>query len=346
MTQIYSGVLVSMSDSRKNSRTDAINQRVGYALAIILSCMLVGFFAFHEGNRSEASQNRSYEYAQAAKANAIIRCRNESTAAIAGCVYDEMQSAQDQALSQQDLHAQQWMARWAALLTVITAVTTIISWIALRYLRDTFRKTAEMANEARDATKAMVAANDIAVQAQRPWLQVDAKVREVDIQHHWNSLYFEAIITNIGKMVAERCAVRMAIVNDDTSSIGQRKIDSTRVDAENAALGQLPQGRSPYPMLPQQVEVAGVKRESMGLPWLGLPRGDQVLRITLFVAVRYFLPGDDVMRKTDRAFCLTYIPQGAAKDDMMQPFGISQPLPSELNVENLWLRPAGHNVTT
>jgi hypothetical protein len=335
-----------MSDSNRGSRTDSINQQVGYALAIILSCMLVGFLAFQEGYRSEARQNRSYEYAEAAKANAIIQCKDLSTSAVADCVYDEMQSAQDQALGQQDLDAQQWMAKWAAFLTLITAVTTIISWVALRYLRDTFSKTAEMAREARDATKAMVAANEIAIQAQRPWLQVEANVREVDIQEHWNSLYVEAIITNIGKMVAERCAVRMAIVNDDTNSTGLQKIDATRIDAEKAALGQLPKGRSPYPMLPQQSEITGVKRESMGLPWQGLPRGDEVLRITLFVAVRYFLPGDDVMRKTDRAFCLTYIPQGAAKDDMMQPFGISRPLPSDLNVETLWLRPAGHNVTT
>jgi hypothetical protein len=238
------------------------------------------------------------------------------------------------------------MSLWALWMFVVSTITTGLTLWALWFVRGTFKVTVKMAGKTEQATEAMVKANDIALQAQRPWLQVEARLREIDLKEEWNSLYFEAIVTNIGKMVAERCAVRIAIINDDTSPSGQRAIKKARMDAESAALGELPEGRSPYPMLPQQSETTGLKRDAMGLPWQKLRGGSEVLRITFFVTVRYFLPGDDIMRKTERAFCLTYIPQGSARDDLILPFGIMRPLPADLSIETVWLRPAGHNVTT
>ena len=162
-----------MSDSDEGGRNKALNEGLGVGLAILLSCVLVGYLAYLHGYQSEARDNRSYEYTQVAKRNSLIACKDAEVGAFADCIYDEMSSAREQAQSDQDLDAQQWMARWAAILTIISALTTLISWIALRYLRDTFLKTAEMAREARDATAAMVRQNVLTEQAQRPWLSVE-----------------------------------------------------------------------------------------------------------------------------------------------------------------------------
>lgn len=248
-------------------RAKALNQQIGYALAILLSCLLVGFFTYQSGHNAGTKQASAAEYEQAAKRNARIACRDLEPDAIADCVHDEIGSAIKQSESEQNLNAQQWMVWWAGVLTVITAITTIISWVALRYLRETFRETAKMAGKTEQATDAMVKANDIALQAQRPWLQIEVALREIAIGEDWNSIYFEATVTNIGQMVAERCAVRLAIVDDDTTARGQMQIGRTRAQVEDAAKGVVEQRRSPYPMLPRQSEAYGLKRDSKGSPW-------------------------------------------------------------------------------
>lgn len=133
---------------------------------------MVGGIFFLEGKQSEARQTRSYEYAETAKDNAIIRCQEKLPFAVADCIYDEIKSSQQQAQGEQDLDAQQWMARWAMILTFITAATTLISWIALRYLRNTFRQTAKGALAAAQATEAMVQANKIANEQVQPYLMI------------------------------------------------------------------------------------------------------------------------------------------------------------------------------
>jgi len=145
----------------------------GYITAVVLACLLVGFFAYLEGRQSERQKTSTREYAQVAKRNAEIACGNRERAAITDCVYDEIVSANEQSAIEQDLHAQQWMARWAGLLTVITVITTLISWFALQYLRDTFIETRKAVGETAKATKAMERQNELTEAYQRPWLKVE-----------------------------------------------------------------------------------------------------------------------------------------------------------------------------
>lgn len=342
-----------MSDSNRSERTEALGPVFAIFAAILLVAVVVGVLSYSQGVESERRNNAPAAYAEAAKEHAGRACRESEAATVFECVYEIVESSQQQAQAEQDLDAQQGMQFWAAVMAAMAAGSLLLTGVTVLLIKQTLDATADMLGEAKEltqetikATNAMIKANEIALHAQRPWLQIEARLREIHIQDERNDFYFEAVITNIGKMVAERCAVRIAIVDDDTNAAGQRKIEKARVDAENAACGGLPEGRSPYPMLPNQSEISGVKRESFGQPWQTLPDGRQVLRITFFVAVRYFLPGDEVMRRTDRAFCLTYIPEGAARDDLTLPFGIFRPLPNNLNVDTVWLRPAGHNITT
>lgn len=162
-----------MSDSNRGERNSHLARDIGFLSAVVLACLFGLGLGYLEGYQGEARQNSADEYAQAAKRNALVACSDGEPAAIADCVYDEVSSAREQSQGEQDLDAQQWMARWAMVLTFITALTTLISWIALRYLRDTFQQTAKGANAAADATKAMIDANDISLsiaKSDRAWL--------------------------------------------------------------------------------------------------------------------------------------------------------------------------------
>lgn len=212
-----------MSDSDRGGSDKALNDGLGVATAILLSCLIVGFLAYSEGYRREAGQNRTYEYEQAAKNNAIIACRNLEPAAIADCVYDEVGSAREKSQGEQDLDAQQSMARWAAVLTIISALTTLISWVALKYLRDTFGKTAEMAEQTEkmalasiEATNAMVRQNELAEEAQRPWLKIDeVRIEHLEFEEYPDrvdikdifSAAIEVEVRNLGKAVANEVQI-------------------------------------------------------------------------------------------------------------------------------------------
>lgn len=187
-----------MSRSDRDDKARHLGQ-FGFFTAIILSCLLVGFFAYLEGYQSEREQNSTYEYQQTAKRNAQIACREMEPAAIADCVYDEIASAREQSEAQQDLNAQQWMARWAGILVIISLATTLISWFALRYLRDTFVETRKAVEETAKATEAMREANQIMAissEAQlRPYLTItDVKFESV----YDNTVYGRVEISNHG----------------------------------------------------------------------------------------------------------------------------------------------------
>lgn len=173
-----------MSDSNRGKGIASLGRDTAFLCAVLLACLAGLGLGYLEGKQSDGRESRTYEYEQAAKRNAEIACNNLEAGAIADCIYNEISSAREQSESEQDLDAQQWMARWAMLLTIITAFTTLISWIALRYLRDTFQQTAKGAKAAADASARMEEANALT-----------RKLVEADLQPY---LFFEkTVITEI-----------------------------------------------------------------------------------------------------------------------------------------------------
>lgn len=233
------------------------------------------------------------------------------------------------------------MAVAAFLTLLVTLVGTILIWRQVILTRKAVKDTSK-------ATNAMVRQNELTEAAQRPWLSIEANVAEIEITNESVKLRFEARVSNIGKTVAERCSVRASFIENDTNPDEQRMIEWTRDAATKAAKGDLPEGQAPYPILPQQSFKYDTKKESIGkLHWAEVSAySDKRLLYTFFVATRYHVPGDDITRETDRAFCLTYIPAKTSRDDPFLPVGIPYPLPKDLSNETVWLRPAGHNRTT
>jgi hypothetical protein len=212
----------------------------GILLAILLSAVIVGGLAYIEGYQGEARQNRAHEYQEAAKRNALIACANGEPAAVADCVYNEINSARDQAESQQDLDAQQWMARWAGILTILTGATTVISWFALRYLRDTFRQTATAADAATGATKAMIEANRIAANAQRPWLTINLEPYD-GVSWSERGMVYDILITikNVGHSAAIGVKVENQATPLDGGAAASQFFDDCNLKAQHDSTGDI-----------------------------------------------------------------------------------------------------------
>lgn len=287
-----------MSDGDRGEHNRELNDKLGLLVAIILACLIVGFLAYVEGYQGEARQNRTYEYEQAAKRNAIVACADPEPAAVADCVYDEIDSAHEKSESGQDLDAQQWMARWAAVLTIITAMTTLISWIALRYLRVTFQQTAKGAEAAAMATGAMIRQNEIAEAAQRPWIEISCNVKWLEKSESRIEFAFEISFKNSGKMVAgSLCATGSAFVAhvDSTGRVNEfwGEAREQRQDCNAALL--------PGEILPRPAE--SMSRTDFPSSQWGIGETNHYA-VIVATAAHYRAPGSAIWSVTERAFII------------------------------------------
>jgi hypothetical protein len=71
----------------------------------------------------------------------------------------------------------------------------------------------------------------------------------------------------------------------------------------------------------------------------------EVAYIVIFVSARYHVPGETIMRQTDRAFRIDYVKPGEEDDDF-KGFGIPLPIPDDFSTKRVRLRGAGHNRAT
>lgn len=170
-----------MSDSDRGAGSKTLGTDLKFLIAVLLACVVGLVFGYLEGHQAERHQNSTYEYGQTAKQNAVVTCADGEASAIADCIYNEIDSAHEESNAEQDLNAQQWMARWAGLLTFFTLATTFISWTALQYLRDTFLQTAKGAQAAADATDAMLRQNKLTEAASRAWIVIEPRITSLKV---------------------------------------------------------------------------------------------------------------------------------------------------------------------
>lgn len=317
-------------------------------IALFGAVILIYAVGQNFGVSAGRDQVTAREHYEQAKRDNLEACTIAEGLTPVECIAEAIESAQDQSDSRQDLFAQRDMANFTFWILIFTGCTFGITGLGVWYVKRTLDATLQAVKDTGDATKAMVRQNELTEAAQRPWLAIEATVTECEIGAERTHLRFSARVTNLGKMVAERCAVRTVFFEDDTSDRGERKIEDTRINTVKSAQGDLPKGCAPYPILPKQDTTVDTVRDVIGhLTWVDLNiYSEKRLFYTLFVCVRYFVPGDDRIRETDRAFCLTYVPPGSSKDDAFLPIGIPYPLPDDIGVDRVWLRPTGHNRTT
>ena len=112
-------------------------------------------------------------YAAAAKNEARRACLGSDPAAVFECVSEKAETAYQTAHDRQDLSAQQRAASGALIAAVVGLLALIVTAIGVYFVKRTLDATLEAVADTGRATNAMLAANEIALRAQRPWLSLE-----------------------------------------------------------------------------------------------------------------------------------------------------------------------------
>ncbi|MBP6363610.1 MAG: hypothetical protein KA233_07550 [Novosphingobium sp.] len=283
-------------------------------------------------------------YAEAAKKDAERACVGTDPSVVFKCVSEKAETAYQTAHDEQDLSAQQRAASSALVTAILSFLALALSGVGVWFVKRTLDATLEAVEDTGKATQAMERQNELAQHAQRPWLKIEVRITKAENTGTGIVLRYEAKVTNIGKMVAERCAVRGGFVSNDHETSGLKKIQKYRADAE-AVSGNTEEGpRMPYPIIPGETKtIAGETQVNGDLPFYQVNVNERRTPYIVFICARYFVPGETEMRVIDRAFSVDYTKD---IDDPFTPYGIPIPLPDDLSKENVLLRPGGHNRTT
>lgn len=142
----------------------------GALAALFLCCVIVGILAFSSGRESERRNQTPASYAQAAKADAERACIGREGSAAFECIYEKVESSQDQARGEQDLTAQQRAASAALSSAFVALLTLVMTGVGVWFVKGTLEATLKAVEGTSEATDAMREANNIARESQRPWL--------------------------------------------------------------------------------------------------------------------------------------------------------------------------------
>jgi hypothetical protein len=246
-----------------------------------------------------------------------------------------------------DLAAQEavaGMAFWVGVIALLQLVATV--W-GLLYIRGTLRATLQAVEDTSEATEAMRETNRIAKIAQRPWLKIEVEIEKASFEDELLSLRYVAKITNVGKMVADRCAARGSFIERDDLEQGQATIAKVRAEVEKIASITDDGSIMPYPVLPGETNtIRGALEHSGDFKAFKKSSKTNVAWWIIFISARYHIPGETIMRQTDRAFRFDYIRDDDGDDLFSEGFGIPLPIPPDFGTERVRLRSAGHNRTT
>lgn len=216
--------------------------------------------------------------------------------------------------------------------------------IAMKANARSTRQAMESAKESREATEAMRESNQIAKIEKRPWLTIEVEITEARYEDDRLLLRYAIKITNIGQMVAERSAARAGIVERDDSPNGVRQIEGYRAAATRIASITEFGPQMPYPIIPRETKTTHGEIEILGdIRGIESADGSERTSHTIFVCARYHVPGETIMRETDRAFRIDY---GTDPNNPFKEWGIPIPIPSDLSPDKIILRQQGHNRTT
>lgn len=332
-----------MSDSNRSERPEDLGRSLALLISIALCCLITGILTYAWIDNSSGDGERADYYQDDAQRNQEAICIGREGALLAECLVEQRAAARQAQQAEQDLNAQRNMALWAMWLLIVSIVTTVVTVWALWYVRGTLVLTREAVEDTGDATKAMIRQNEISEAAQRPWLKVEAVVSRAELQGGTLILQAKIKVTNIGKIAAERCSIRLCTFNDNIPT-HPKKVLKTREAAEKFSR-QGGQDYQPYFLLPEESVTLAVQNEASGsFRQIDVGGAKQRLHIIAFVAVRYFVPGSDEIRTSDKGFCFTYGKTQDERDDPFALLGIPYPIPDDLSCETVIAPNGGYNL--
>lgn len=160
----------------------------GVLAAIVICCIIVGLLGYLQGQQTERDKQTSKTYAEAAQKDAQRACIGMQPGAAFECIYEKVESSNEQANADKDLTAQFRAADSALLSAVFAFLTLAISGLGVWYVKRTLDATLKAVEDTSEATEAMREANKIAREAMldngRPWLFVEPMSHNA---HHWRN---------------------------------------------------------------------------------------------------------------------------------------------------------------
>jgi hypothetical protein len=151
-----------MSDGNRGKRPEAIIAASFCAVALIGALILLYILGTLNGREAERREQTPASYSQAAKADAQRSCAGREGTAAFECIYERVESSQEQARGEQDLSAQQRAATSALAAAVIALLTLTITGIGVWFVKRTLDATLQAVEDTSKATHAMREANEIA----------------------------------------------------------------------------------------------------------------------------------------------------------------------------------------
>jgi hypothetical protein len=189
--------------------------RIGIlALIIVAWAAMIWSMSAHYAAKRVRAEAATAQYAQSAAEQIERACASRSGLPLRECIREQVEANRGDQRSEQDLSAQQEMADWAFWMMVVSAVTMVLTAIALWFVRGTLEATREAVKDTSEATEAMRQANQIAAAAQRPWLTFSAKLaKAAGVNEKGLKLTFDVVIKNVGSSPAISCHLNGKMFN-------------------------------------------------------------------------------------------------------------------------------------
>lgn len=193
-----------MSGSDRHKRSPALTVAAFCALALIGAGVLLYLIGALNGRQAERRHQAPADYSQAAKADAERSCVGREPSAAFECIYEKVESSQDQARAEQDLSAQQRAADSALASALIALLTFIITAIGVWFVKRTLDATLEAVKDTGEATVEMRRSNDIAQDVSVKQLRAYIDYRSAKIVAEADSSIIEVELTNAGQTPARK----------------------------------------------------------------------------------------------------------------------------------------------
>ena len=143
------------------------------ALFLLGVAVLIYPLAFLSGRQAERRQQAPASYSQSAQADAERACARLKGSAAFECIYEKVESAQEQARAEQDLSAQQLAANSAFASALVSLLTLIVTGIGVWFVKRTLDATLKAVEDTGEATQAMLRQNQLSEVSQRAWIYID-----------------------------------------------------------------------------------------------------------------------------------------------------------------------------
>lgn len=209
---------------------------------------------------------------------------------------------------QRDLVAQEAAALWGFWIAAIALLQLVATVIGLFFIKRTLDATWKAVEDTGQATRAMLEANEITKEAQRPWIVIEPRLEDFYLDGRLFGFSMFIKFRNIGNTVATGWWRGMNVIFTGEDFL----TEASKIVQELSK----PTPSTPAILMPQDEDEAHLKNNYAidQMPWFGDPPR---IYMVVIASARYRLPGSERSEKfTDQKFTINSYLVGSAKYDI------------------------------